>query len=107
MEKFKPLDTFFNVIKGKGKAPIVILVGRKPRRYSQLHRRFSSLSERILIKQLKELEQDGIIIKKTFGEKPPLQVEYHISEYGQSLCKIIEHMWYWGEAHLEKTLTTT
>lgn len=103
MEKFAPLDAFLRVIKGKGKAPILVLIGKQPRRYNALRRRFPNLSERILIKQLKELERDGVILKKIFGEKPPLRVEYHLSEYGATLCEVVGQMWDWGERHLKKS----
>jgi DNA-binding HxlR family transcriptional regulator len=102
MDKFKPLDTFLNVIKGKGKTPILVLIGKKPYRYSELRKRFPTLSERILIKQLKELERDGVIVRKVIGDKPPLHVEYALSEYGSTLCTVMQQMWQWGEEHMTK-----
>src|SRR5262245_18798089 len=96
---YSPIDTFLQVIKGKYKAKILIFLADKNRRYNQIRKKFPAMSERILIKQLKELEQEGIITKTITGTKPPLKVEYFITSYGSTVCPIIKQMWFWGEAH--------
>jgi DNA-binding HxlR family transcriptional regulator len=48
--------------------------------------------------QLKELERDGIIIRKEYPEIPP-KVEYSLSEKGLSLMPILDTMCYWGQAN--------
>jgi len=94
-----PIDVFLHAIKGKYKAKILISLGEGTLRYSQLKRKFTTASERIIIKQLKELEQEGLIEKKVSGVKPPLKVEYSMSNYGKTMCPIIKQMWSWGEMH--------
>lgn len=96
---YSPIDTFLQVIKGKYKAKILIYLSGKNRRYSEIKRKFPLMSERILIKQLKELEQQGIITKAITGHKPPLKVQYSITPYGCTVCPIIKQMWFWGEQH--------
>jgi DNA-binding HxlR family transcriptional regulator len=96
---YSPIDTFWQTIKGKYKVKIMISLGTKTLRYSQIKRKFSEASERILIKQLKELEKEGLIEKTIFGSKPPLKTEYKISEYRRSMCPIIKQMWFRGEKH--------
>jgi len=96
---YYPIDTFWKAMKGKYKAKILIYLGENTRRYSQIKGRFEDASERILIKQLKELQKEGLIEKRIFGAKPPFKTEYKISDYGKTMCPIIKQMWYWGETH--------
>jgi len=100
---YSPIDSFLQVIKGKYKVKILIYLSGKNRRYSEIRRKFPLMSERILIKQLKELELEGVIAKAVTGHKPPLKVQYSITPYGATVCPIIKQMWFWGEQH-EKQL---
>jgi|SRR5688572_18483078 DNA-binding HxlR family transcriptional regulator len=99
---YSPIETFISVIKGKYKAKILIYLSRKNRRFSEIKRKFPHMSERILIKQLKELEKEQIVGKIISGQKPPLRVEYFITPYGTSVCPILKQMWFWGEVHESK-----
>ncbi|WP_276481888.1 winged helix-turn-helix transcriptional regulator [Paraflavitalea pollutisoli] len=96
---YSPIDTFLQVIKGKYKAKILIYLAARQRRYSEIKRKFPLMSERILIKQLKELEQQGIITRSVTGTKPPLKVQYQLTAYGSTVCPILKQMWFWGEQH--------
>jgi DNA-binding HxlR family transcriptional regulator len=96
---YTPIDTFWKVIKGKYKSKILIYLNDRSLRYTKIRRKFAQASERILIKQLKELEHDGLIEKQTWGTKPPLHTEYRISPYGKTICPIIKQMWFWAENH--------
>src|SRR5690349_21801630 len=96
---YSPIDIFWQIMKGKYKAKIMICLNDRVLRYSQIRKKFSDASERILIKQLKELEKDGLIEKNISGRKPPLRSEYRISTYGKSMCPIVKQMWFWGEQH--------
>ena len=94
-----PIDVFWKVIKGKYKAKILIYINERTVRYSQIRKKFGDCSERILIKQLKELEKEKLIQKVIYGIKPPLKTEYSITDYGKTICPIIKQMWFWGERH--------
>ena len=94
-----PIDIFRDILKGKYKARILIYLNDKTFRYTDIRRKFSRASERILIKQLKELQKEGLIEKKITGIKPPLKSEYNLSTYGKTLCPILKKMWYWGANH--------
>lgn len=102
MEKFAPLQIFLDTIKGKAKGPLMVLIGKRPRRYHELRRRFPKLSERILIKQLRELEQDGLIFRHVVGNKAPYSVTYTLSDHGSTLCTVMSAMWKWGEEHAQR-----
>ncbi|WP_350290950.1 winged helix-turn-helix transcriptional regulator [uncultured Croceitalea sp.] len=57
------------------------------------------ISKQMLTKQLREMEEDGILLREIFAEIPP-RVEYSISEKGKSLFPIIDAMSSWGELNL-------
>ncbi len=100
---YTPIDIFWQKIKGKYKAKILIYLNDRTLRYSQIRKKFADASERILIKQLKELEKDGIITKKVSGQKPPLKAEYVMTDYGKTICPILKQMWFWGENNIRKS----
>ena len=64
-------------------------------RYNELQKRLTGISERILAKQLKELEEDGLIVRNTIAEVP-VRVEYDLSPKGVSLKPVLEAMSEWG-----------
>lgn len=66
-------------------------------RFVQLKSVLPYISDKMLANTLNELEQDGILIKKTFNEVP-LRTEYSLSEFGISLFPILEQMNNWGNA---------
>lgn len=88
-------------IGGKWKAAILIhLITKK--RYSELRRLISTITERTLSLQLKELEQDGLITRTVNGTKPPLQVDYELTDFGRTLIPVLETISNWGKAAVEK-----
>ncbi|MEZ2337282.1 winged helix-turn-helix transcriptional regulator [Mucilaginibacter sp. RCC_168] len=67
-------------------------------RYSQLKNSLPNVSERILILQLRELEQDKLISRQVYPEVPP-KVEYRLTELGQSLKSVLYCLSEWGDAN--------
>ncbi|HEC1891354.1 TPA: helix-turn-helix transcriptional regulator [Campylobacter jejuni] len=65
-------------------------------RYNELKRFLSSISFKTLTNTLRELENDGLIIRKEYAQIPP-KVEYSLSKRGQSLIPILQAMCKWGE----------
>lgn len=99
-----PSDAFLQVIKGKCKTTIIVLIEKGRNRFSEIRRTLPTISERMISKQLDELESDGLISRHTFAEVPP-RVEYHLTAYGKSIYPIIREMRKWGHIHLEKIST--
>jgi DNA-binding HxlR family transcriptional regulator len=83
-------------IGGKWKPIILIriLTGGKVR-FGKLAVQMPDISRKILSQQLKELEEDGLIIRESFMEKPP-RVEYELSERGKTLIPVLKAMYDWG-----------
>ena len=94
------VEATLSVIGGRWK-PILIcrlLGGRK--RFSELCRLAPNATERMITRQLRELEADGIISRHVFAEVPP-RVEYEITDDGKTLEPIIEAMQAWGSTFKE------
>lgn len=58
------------------------------------------LTQKMLTQQLRELETDGIILRKVYNQVPP-KVEYCLSDYGNSLGDLLDLLCSWGEKHVE------
>ena len=101
----KPLPASFRetmkVISGKWKVVVLWHLCTGAKRYNELHRLMPKVTQHMLTKQLRELEQDGIIKREVFPEVPP-RVEYSISKHGATLEPLFDCMEEWGEAHLSR-----
>lgn len=94
-----PFGYTLSIIGGKWKMIIMFwLVEYNTLRYGELKRCIGQISDKVLNNQLKELENDGIIIRKEYNQIPP-KVEYSLSKRGQSLMPILEEMCKWGETN--------
>ena len=103
IEKANFEDTGFSytmsLICGKYKMVILYcLMEFKVVRYNELKRYIKTISHKTLSASLKELERDGLIIRKEYPQIPP-KVEYSLSERGKSLMEILDQLCVWGEAH--------
>ena len=86
-------------IGGKYKMLIMYwLVVKKTVRHNELKRLMGGISFKMLSATLKELEADGLVIRKEYPQVPP-KVEYSLSERGLSLLPVLDAMCAWGERH--------
>lgn len=85
--------------KWKGVALYHLLDGTK--RYNELKRQVGTVTQRMLTKQLRELERDGLIVRKVYPVVPP-RVEYSLSERGRSLEPVLLALREWGMSYLEE-----
>ncbi|WP_447636333.1 winged helix-turn-helix transcriptional regulator [Flavobacterium microcysteis] len=91
-----------SLIGGRWKINILsYLLNEKILRYSELRNRLVGISERMLISQLKELENDGLVNRIVHKQVPP-KVEYELTELGSSLQPILHLMDKWGEDNIVK-----
>jgi DNA-binding HxlR family transcriptional regulator len=88
----------FEVIGGKWKAVILWELQEGPLRFGVLRRRVTGASEKMLIQQLRELEQDGLITRQVFPEVPP-RVEYALTDWGSRLNAALSTLADWGEVY--------
>ena len=69
------------------------------RRFGELRRLVTGISEKMLIQQLREMEADGIVARKDYREIPP-RVEYSLTEFGVSLAEALRPLCDWGREHM-------
>ena len=85
------------VIGGKWKTVILYHLIEGKQRYNELRKSMPAVTERTLSLQLKKLEEDGIISRKVYTHKPPLKVEYKLTELGETLIPLIQSIANWGD----------
>ncbi len=84
-------------IGGKWKAVILFYLIDGAKRYNELRKLIPTITERTLSLQLKQLEEDNIIDRKVFTEKPPLMVEYSLTDFGKTLLPVLTEITKWGQ----------
>jgi DNA-binding HxlR family transcriptional regulator len=94
------LDAAIDLISGKWKALILWELHEGARRFGELRRGVIGISEKMLIQQLRELEADGLVHRKSYHEVPP-RVEYSLTELGASLNVALLPLCEWGERQMD------
>ena len=94
------VDFCLDALSGKWKVLILSQLSDKNKRLSDILSEIPGLTKRVLIRELRELEEDMIIERHEYSIKPP-HVEYSITEHGKKLEPIIEAMNDWGLQHIE------
>ena len=94
-----PIDATLGIIGGKYKTIILYNLLKKTMRYSELQRIVPQATPKMLTQQLRELEKDGIIVRKVYPVVPP-KTEYSITEYGKTLSPVLSSMYEWGKTYM-------
>lgn len=89
---------FKEVIDGKWKLSLLYHIGHGIRRPSQLLKKLTGSTRRVLSMQLNQLEAHELVTKTIFPELPP-RVEYHLTAFGETLLPVIAVMGAWGDTH--------
>ena len=89
------------IIGGKWKAAILYSLKSSTLRYNELRKLMPTITERTLSLQLKALETDGIIKRKVYTSKPPLKVEYSLTEFGKTLVPLLDAIVDWANYVIE------
>ena len=84
------------IIGGKWKTVIMFHLINKTLRYNELRKEMPTVTERTLSLQLKTLEEDGIVKRKVYTSKPPLKVEYSLTDFGKTLIPVVQSIANWG-----------
>lgn len=93
-----------DVLNGKWKISIIaVLCYHNKRKFSEILRDISGISNKMLSKELKEMEMDTLV-KRTVLETQPITVEYELTEYGQKLQSVIKSLSEWGKEHRKKIM---
>lgn len=95
-----PVTATMERIGGKWKPIILYCIRSDTRRFGEIASRIPTISRKVLTDQLKELEEDGIILRQQFNEIPP-RVEYSLTDLGKSLAPVLHEMEKWGMQYLK------
>jgi DNA-binding HxlR family transcriptional regulator len=93
------LEAALDVVGGKWKPIVLYHLAPGARRFGELRRLVSGISEKMLIQQLREMERDGIVDRNDFREVPP-RVEYSVTSFGVSLKAALGPLCEWGTEHM-------
>jgi DNA-binding HxlR family transcriptional regulator len=86
-----PIQAAVAVMGGKWKPGILYRLRDGPYRLSEMRRRMPWISERVLIRQLKELEAAGVVARRDHRETPP-RVDYALTEHGRTVTPVLDRM---------------
>ena len=93
------VEASLDVIGGKWKPLILWALGDKVLRFSELQKELPGVNAKMLTKQLRELEEDGVIQRTVYPEVPP-RVEYAMTDFGRTLIPILQALCTWGAEYL-------
>jgi DNA-binding HxlR family transcriptional regulator len=98
-------DTLY-VLSGKWKLPIIIALSNGPMRFKDLQRQLAEITPKVLSKELKDLELNEFVTRTVYATSP-VTVEYDLTDYSQSLNKIIDEMRDWGIQHKKRLMANS
>jgi DNA-binding HxlR family transcriptional regulator len=94
-----PVQGTINVLSGKWKVLLVWHLGFMPRRFAELRNLLPGVSEKVLAAQLRQLEADGVVLRRV-KTSVPQQVTYYLSKAGDDLIPMMTELCHWGSRHL-------
>jgi DNA-binding HxlR family transcriptional regulator len=95
------IEAAFAIIGGKWKARIVWHIGEGAPRFNELRDTLENVSPRMLAKQLRELERDGLVTRTLHPEIPP-RVEYRLTDAGKALIPVLGHLSAWVTGYCQE-----
>jgi DNA-binding HxlR family transcriptional regulator len=95
-----PIEATLDVIGGKWKLLVIYQLKDGTLRFNQLLNKVQPrITQRMLTKELRELEKDGLVTRKVYPQVPP-KVEYSLTKRGHSLIPILDQLCDWGSEHM-------
>ena len=98
MQKTCTLKDVLDVIGGKWSMPIIYNLSKGKMRFKELERNVEGINTRMLVKELKNMEANGIITREVFATVPPT-VEYTLTKKGDKLLPSIKSLHQWGQEY--------
>lgn len=95
------VEEVLRILEGRWKLVILFhLFDDNVLRFSELERAIPSISQKMLIQQLRQLERDGVVRRIVYHQVPP-KVEYGLTDWGQALCPALDEMLKWAASRDE------
>lgn len=101
LEMIRPVKDSLEVLSGKWKLPIIVSLSFGNKRFSEMSKEIPKITDRMLSKELRDLELNDLV-KRTVYDTQPVTVEYSLTEYGESLDKVINELRKWGVQHRKR-----
>jgi DNA-binding HxlR family transcriptional regulator len=96
-----PVDVTLEVIGGRWKTVVLYHLSQGTKRFSELRRSISGITQKMLTQQLRQMAEDGIIHREVYAQVPP-KVEYSLTPLGESLKPVVDAMCKWGTRHQQE-----
>lgn len=96
-----PTETALEIIGGKWKGMILYHLLEGTKRFNELRRLMPNITQRMLTKQLRDLEKNGVVHREVYPEVPP-KVEYSLTNVGKELAPVIKGLEKWGACFLKQ-----
>lgn len=103
MGMIRPVKDALEVLNGKWKLPIIISLSFGNKRFSAMSKEIPGITDRMLSKELRDLELNQLV-KRTVYDTVPVTVEYSLTDYGDSLDKVIAELRTWGMQHRKRIM---
>ena|SRR5579871_3812878 len=97
------LNDTLNVLQGKWKLHIMVALANGKLRFREIEKSIPNINPRMLSKELKDLEANGIISRNVYNTMP-VSVVYELTPSGYSFCEVIDVMKAWGAKHRKAML---
>ncbi|MCB0538551.1 MAG: helix-turn-helix transcriptional regulator [Bacteroidetes bacterium] len=97
------LNDTINVLTGKWKLPILASLFFGKKRYSEIEKEIPKINPRMLSKELRDLEANGLLERKVYNTIP-VTVEYELTESGKTFQRVMDVMLEWGLEHRENII---
>ncbi len=94
-----PVETTLGLIGNRWKILIIRDLSTGTRRFGELKRSLTPISQKVLTAKLREMEADGLVQRRVFAEVPP-RVEYTLTPLGESLRPVLYALAAWGEEYV-------
>ncbi len=95
-----PYATAQKILSGKWALMILHLLNEEKLRFNELQRRLPEMTQATLTKQLRTLEEYGMITRTVYAQVPP-KVEYELSAIGKDFSQVLESLKNWGDRYVE------
>ena len=99
----RPVADALDVLHGRWKIPIMVSLSYGTKRFKQISREVNGITDKMLSKELKDLEINQLVKRTVYDSFPPT-VEYSITEHGKTLKKVIDELAMWGALHRKKIM---
>ncbi len=93
-----PVEVSLLMIGDKWKVLILRELRSGTKRFGEIRDSINGISQKVLTEKLREMESDGLVIRKAYAEIPP-RVEYSLSELGETLGPVLDSLKEWGEMY--------